>query len=444
MVINAIINTHYEEAMKPYLVIARRFRPQIFSEVCGQETIVQTIKNSILLKRTSHAYLFCGPRGTGKTTLARIFAKALNCKQLTEDGQPCNRCQSCKEINHGNSLDVIEIDGASNRGIDDIRQINETVGYTPSSGEYKIYIIDEVHMLTKEAFNALLKTLEEPPKNVKFFLATTEPHKVLPTITSRCLRFDLSRIPGVVIKTKLMEICTELNVEIEEEALDIILQKAEGSLRDAQSLLEQLLSYRSEKITKEHSKEAFGFISDDIFLKLDEAFKQKNTTAAIEIAEQIFSKGVHYQFFFESMLTYFRNIFLAYHNPKSSFHAKTKIYHLSQCERILQILTDIMLQKPFQKKIQLEMSILKIIQVSKEISIDSVIDYFFEGKEISSNHSQKISDSPPEKGIIENSLEVQTKTESPKISHEPISLKKQTKVDNLVRFASVELGGFVK
>ena len=185
--------------MDNYQIISRKYRPQNFHDVVGQNPIIQTLINALKKGRLAQAYLFCGSRGTGKTTLARILAKALNCKNLREDYEPCNTCTSCMEIASSRSLDVMEIDGASNRGIDDIRKLNETVGYAASSGKYKIYIIDEVHMLTKEAFNALLKTLEEPPKNTKFFFATTEPHKVLPTIMSRCQRFDLRRISLVAI-----------------------------------------------------------------------------------------------------------------------------------------------------------------------------------------------------------------------------------------------------
>jgi len=193
-----------------YQVLARRYRPQRFSDVVGQQAILQTLKNAIARDLVAHAYLFSGSRGVGKTTLARLFAKALNCTSLGNDGEPCNTCPSCIDITSGQSLDVIEIDGASNRGIDDIRQINETVGFAPSHGKYKIYIIDEVHMLTKEAFNALLKTLEEPPEKAKFFFATTEPHKVLPTIISRCQRFDLGRILPAQIFAKLGLIAKEL------------------------------------------------------------------------------------------------------------------------------------------------------------------------------------------------------------------------------------------
>ena len=213
--------------MADYQVIARKYRPQTFADVLGQSPIVTTLKNAIKKNRLAHAYLFCGSRGTGKTTLARVFAKALNCLQPTQDGEPCNQCTSCRGIVSGSSMDVLEIDGASNRGIEDIRQINETVGYATSSGKYKIYIIDEVHMLTKEAFNALLKTLEEPPAKVLFFFATTEPHKVLPTILSRCQRFNLSRISPQLIVNKLARIAKDLNAVAEEEALHMIATRAE-------------------------------------------------------------------------------------------------------------------------------------------------------------------------------------------------------------------------
>lgn len=205
--------------MQKYQVLARKYRPQSFQDVVGQEVVVTTLKNAIRLSKVAHAYLFCGGRGTGKTTLARLFAKALNCEKLNCDQEPCNQCSSCLDIMAGQSLDVIEIDGASNRGIDDIRQINEMVGYVPSHGRYKIYIIDEVHMLTKEAFNALLKTLEEPPPQAKFFFATTEAHKILPTIISRCQRFDLGRISITQITSKLEQIAKDLQRDVDADAL---------------------------------------------------------------------------------------------------------------------------------------------------------------------------------------------------------------------------------
>src|SRR5213078_5101496 len=215
-----------------YQVIARKYRPQRFSDVIGQEHVTQTLSNAIEQKRIAHAYLFCGPRGTGKTTIARIFAKCLNCtggpKADFDDADP-----RCREIAEGRSLDVMEIDGASNRGIEEIRELRDAVRYAPAASKFKIYIIDEVHMLTKEAFNALLKTLEEPPAHVKFMFATTEPEKVLPTILSRCQRFDLRRIPVALIVKHLAEIAGKEKVQIEEAALQAIARGAEGAMRDA-------------------------------------------------------------------------------------------------------------------------------------------------------------------------------------------------------------------
>ncbi len=251
--------------MSEYKVLARKYRPKNFSEVLGQDAIVTTLKNAIKHKRIAHAYLFCGSRGTGKTTLARVFAKALNCHNLNGDLEPCSECPSCKEIASGSSIDVIEIDGASHRGIDDIRQINENVGYTTSHGDYKIYIIDEVHMLTKEAFNALLKTLEEPPEKVIFFFATTEPHKVLPTILSRCQRFNLNRISNEKIIEKLKKIVIDQNVDTSEEVLQLIAERAEGGLRDAESIFDQMLSFHEGTLTIENARAILGIVPREAF-----------------------------------------------------------------------------------------------------------------------------------------------------------------------------------
>src|SRR5271154_5864476 len=224
-----------------YQVIARKYRPQRFSDVVGQEHVTQTLSNAITQQRIAHAYLFVGPRGTGKTTIARIFAKCLNCtngpKVEFSDDDP-----RCQEITEGRSLDVLEIDGASNNGVEQVRELRDTVRYAPARGKFKIYIIDEVHMLTTQAFNALLKTLEEPPAHVKFIFATTEPQKVLPTILSRCQRFDLRRIPANLIVKHLKEIAKKEKVAVDDEALAAIARGAEGGLRDAESTLDQLIA----------------------------------------------------------------------------------------------------------------------------------------------------------------------------------------------------------
>ena len=300
-----------------YQILARRYRPQFFKEVIGQESIVKTIKNAILYKRIAHAYLFSGTRGTGKTTLARLFAKALNCKNLKDEIEPCNVCGSCTEIASSRSLDVIEIDGASNRGIDDIRQINDTIGYSPS-GKYKIYIIDEVHMLTKEAFNALLKTLEEPPENIKFFFATTEPQKVLPTIISRCQRFELKRISNELIIDKLLAISNDLEREIEKDALYQIANFSEGSLRDAQSLLDQLFCYSNGKISLEYVNNALGFIDPDFFFELDIQISKANTSFAFDFVNKIHSSGKDLSYVIEELIEHFKNLLILKLDTKAS------------------------------------------------------------------------------------------------------------------------------
>ena len=291
-----------------YQVLARRYRPQRFCEVIGQEPAVTTLKNALRFGKAAHAYLFCGSRGVGKTTLARLFAKALNCLEKGADMEPCNQCSSCLEIGTGQSLDVIEIDGASNRGIDDIRQINETALYSPSLGRYKIYIIDEVHMLTKEAFNALLKTLEEPPEKAKFFFATTESHKVLPTIVSRCQRFDLGRIQLSQITSKLEQIASDLERTAESEALHLIAAFSEGSLRDAESLFDQILCFAEGTVTAAAVRTALGLISQEHFFALDQAFSEAKAPFAFELVSILFSSGKDLSHFYEQLIEHVRNL----------------------------------------------------------------------------------------------------------------------------------------
>jgi DNA polymerase III subunit gamma/tau len=246
-----------------YLVIARKWRPQVFSDIIGQGHITTTLQNAIKQDRVAHAYILCGPRGIGKTTTARIFAKALNCQKGPRP-DPCNKCASCKDITASRSTDVIEIDGASNRGIDEIRNLKENVQFSPQSGRFKIYIIDEVHMLTTEAFNALLKTLEEPPAHVKFIFATTAAHKVLPTILSRCQRFNFRRLSSHDIAKKLERIAKSENIAIDEQALFNIARQASGSMRDAESVMDQLATYCKNKITLEDANAVLGLIEQDI------------------------------------------------------------------------------------------------------------------------------------------------------------------------------------
>src|SRR5271170_1188211 len=273
-----------------YQVIARKYRPQRFQDVVGQEHVTQTLSNAIAQKRIAHAYLFVGPRGTGKTTIARIFAKCLNCTDGPKVDFPEDDPKA-KEIADGRSMDVLEIDGASNRGIDEVRELRETVKYVPASSRFKIYIIDEVHMLTKEAFNALLKTLEEPPAHVKFMFATTEPEKVLPTILSRCQRFDLRRIPSALIVKHLQEIAKKEDVQIDEAALHAIARGADGGMRDAESTLDQLISFCGKTIAETDVLSMFGLAARSQILELAAAVIAGETEKALRELNELARQG---------------------------------------------------------------------------------------------------------------------------------------------------------
>ena len=368
-----------------YQNISRKYRPQTFKSIVGQDSIVTTLKNAIKLGKIAPAYLFCGCRGTGKTTLARLFAKALNCQALTDDLEPCNACPSCLDITQGRSLDVMEIDGASNRGIDDIRQINETVAYASASSKFKIYIIDEVHMLTKEAFNALLKTLEEPPSNVKFFFATTEPHKVLPTITSRCQRFDLHRLTAQQITTKLGQIAADLGATVEKEALQLIAHVAEGGLRDAESLFDQLLCYTNGPLTHDETAQILGISPRSMYFRLDRAIEAYNLSFAFELATEVFSSGKDLSAFLDGLIEHYRTILLLklqlpaasyLHEKDQKEYAHSATFYTQ--EHTLYIL-DYLLhwykeihRTPF-KRITLEMIFLHLIRSQKRISLPMLV-----------------------------------------------------------------------
>ncbi len=273
-----------------YTALYRKFRPTRFSDVKGQDHIVTTLKNQISADRIGHAYLFCGTRGTGKTTTAKIFAKAVNCEHPKE-GNPCGECASCKAIGSGVSMNVIEIDAASNSGVDNIREIREEVSYSPTEGKYKVYIIDEVHMLSTGAFNALLKTLEEPPSYVIFILATTETHKIPVTILSRCQRYDFRRITVGTIKNRLAALMEQEQVEVEERALTYIAKVADGSMRDALSLLDQCIAfYLGEKLTYDHVLEVLGAVDMDVFSSLFQQICAQQLPAVIRQIEQVILK----------------------------------------------------------------------------------------------------------------------------------------------------------
>jgi DNA polymerase-3 subunit gamma/tau len=292
-----------------YLVLARKCRPQVFEEVLGQGHVTQTLQNAIKAGRVAHAYLFSGLRGVGKTTVARILAKALNC----QDGPtpvPCNQCTSCREITQGISLDVQEIDGASNRGIDDIRELRESIKYLPAHGRYKIYIIDEVHMLTGEAFNALLKTLEEPPKHALFIFATTELNKVPLTIYSRCQSFNFRRVSLDAIVDYLKSLALGEKVAIEEGALRLIARQSEGSVRDALSLLDQIFSFSMEKITETQVQEILGFVNRRIIYEVGWAVLENQVKKLLELIAEVYEFGYDLKQFLKDLIEHFRNLLL--------------------------------------------------------------------------------------------------------------------------------------
>ncbi len=293
-----------------YTVFALKWRPKSFDEIIGQNHIVNTLKSALEKNRLAHAYLFAGPRGVGKTSTARILAKALNCKN-GPTLNPCSKCSSCLEIAEGRSFDVIEIDGASNRGIDEIRSLRESIKFAPASGKFKIYIIDEVHMLTTEAFNALLKTLEEPPEFVKFIFATTHPHKVIPTVLSRCQRFDFRRIPVIEIIAQLEKIIKSENVYVDKEVLFAIARASDGALRDAESILDQLVSFSKEKISLKDVISVLGLVEEDLLFEITDKIIQRDARGVLVLLNSVIDEGKDIAVFLHSLIEHFRNLMVA-------------------------------------------------------------------------------------------------------------------------------------
>jgi len=314
-----------------YTVFALKWRPKNFDEIIGQDHIVTTLKSAIEKNRLAHAYLFSGPRGVGKTSTARILAKAINCKEgLTT--KPCSKCSPCLEISESRSLDVIEIDGASNRGIDEIRVLRENVKFAPVSAKYKVYIIDEVHQITPDGFNALLKTLEEPPPYVKFIFATTHPHKIMPTILSRCQRLDFRRIPALEIATQLEKIVKAENINVDKQVIFTIAKGSDGSLRDAESILDQLFSFSKDKISFKEVVSVLGLVEQETLFAITDKISQKDPKGALNLLNNIIDAGKDVNVFLSNLIEHFRNLMVA-----KVTKADEKLIDLPKdvCERLL-------------------------------------------------------------------------------------------------------------
>jgi len=368
-----------------YIVTARKWRPTTFKDVVGQAHVSATLKNAIQQNRLGHAYIFSGPRGVGKTTIARILARVLNCAEPV-NGDPCNQCESCQEISGGRSVDVFEIDGASNRGVEEIRNLREAVRYAPAKSKYKVYIIDEVHMLTKEAFNALLKTLEEPPSHVLFIFATTEVHKVPATILSRCQRFDFRRIAINDIIERLRFISKEEAITIDDDALLYIAKKGDGSMRDAQSIFDQVVAFSGTSVTAEQVLETLNIVDQELYFEVTEILRAQDTKRGLQLVAQIVDKGYDMREFLSGLAEHMRNLLTVTTTGSSDLIETSAEYrdryteeakHFSDVDLIRYLRATLELHKELrwslQPRIRLESGIIELIKMEKTADIQTLV-----------------------------------------------------------------------
>ncbi|MGO1652417.1 DNA polymerase III subunit gamma/tau [Senegalia sp. (in: firmicutes)] len=369
-----------------FKALYRRFRPKTFDDVVGQEHITRVLKNQILNDNIAHAYLFSGTRGTGKTSTAKIFARAVNCID-NNTGNPCNACEVCRSILDDNIMDVVEMDAASNNSVDDIRDLKEKVKYPPSKGRYKVYIIDEVHMLSKGAFNALLKTLEEPPSHLIFILATTEPQKLPATILSRCQRYDFKRITVKEIVTTMKNICDELNIEVEERGLQLIARNSDGAMRDALSILDQCISFADEKVSYEYILELLGTVNSDIIFDMADSIIEKDLEKSLKTVDELIIIGKDIHQFIKDMINHFRNLMVSKASDKLNdiidgteetierFKIQSQNIELSRIIAIIKLLSEAEVNSKWssEPRIILETTIMKMLSPELDTSVDSLL-----------------------------------------------------------------------
>ncbi len=454
--------------MDKFIVSARKYRPQTFNTVVGQSHITTTLKNAISHNQLAHAFLFCGPRGVGKTTCARILAKTINCENLQPNGEACDTCTSCRTFNEGSSLNIHELDAASNNSVDDIRSLIEQVRFAPQMGKYKVYIIDEVHMLSSSAFNAFLKTLEEPPSYAIFILATTEKHKILPTILSRCQIFDFKRITINDTVEHLEEIVGKEEIKAEKAALQVIAQKSEGCMRDALSIMDKIASFTNGEITYQNTLEHLNILDADYFFKLLEAMQQQNLTDAMLLFDDINKKGFEGDMVVNAMAEFFRNLLVCKDEKvanllevvesfKDKYIAAAKNTSASWIISALNVLNDaeINYKQARNKRLHVELALIKLTYLqqaldlsspdkkkladkAKAVQFRSIQPILLEQEIISTSKSSTQKEKPEAKLIIEEAKETYSAT-SGSFSNNPA-----TKVENGSTQASIKISSLAK
>ena len=430
-----MVHGHRKFETMTYQVLSLKWRPQTFNDVVGQDHVTQTLINTFAKDRIAQGYVFTGPRGIGKTTMARLMAKGLNC-QNPVDHEPCNSCSNCREITESRNMDVLEIDGASNRGIDEIRNLRKNIKFSPMNANYKVYIIDEVHMLTTQAFNALLRTLEEPPPHGKFIMCTTDIHKMPATIISRCQRFDFNRISSTIISDRMKYILDEEKITYDSESLSAISRKADGSMRDALSILDQVISFAGEKIEFEKISSILGLIPYDLYFNLTTAIKEKNAENLVQVLKHIRSLGTPLEDVVNGLNQHLRNLLIGTVqgaesslevNPElqERYTAEAKHWERRDLMRFSQVFSKLepTLRRAAQPQILLEMNLLKMLEMDQSVSIENMLN----------NPTQNIAESKPVKYEIPEVLEKiptsvssQNITDDKKVEKKAAPIKKET------------------